>query len=138
MYIDVFYQNTYLSSTKMSNCVKELFITICTKQIATWFKKLLVPSNDIFKHPLISNLKDSFVKCTLLNLGIYKREIKQEIVNVSNHLGEYKAKIQKVANLEYVDFFKWFNNRDKGIPGFVMVDPVNSSAEYVELSESMK
>ena len=27
-------------------------------------------------------------------------EIKQEIVNVSNHLGEYKAKIQKVANLD--------------------------------------
>lgn len=50
----------------------------------------------------------------------------------------YQKAPQKVANLEYVDFFKWFNNRDKGIPGFVMVDPVNSSAEYVELSEPMR
>ena len=50
----------------------------------------------------------------------------------------YKGTPQKVVNLEYVDFFKWFNNRKNGIPGMVMVDPVNSSAEYVELSTPMK
>lgn len=50
----------------------------------------------------------------------------------------YNGAPKKVVNLEYVDFFKWFNNREKGIPGMVMVDPVNSSAEYVELAEPMK
>ncbi len=39
----------------------------------------------------------------------------------------------KVANLEHADFFKWFNNREKGIPGYVKVDPVNATAEYIEL-----
>ena len=50
----------------------------------------------------------------------------------------YNGMPKKVVNLEYVDFFKWFNNRENGIPGMVMVDPVNSSAEYVELAEPMK
>ncbi len=44
----------------------------------------------------------------------------------------------KVTNLEYVGFFKWFNNRDAGIPGYVKVDPVNSDAEYVKFSKPMK
>ena len=50
----------------------------------------------------------------------------------------YKGSPQKVANLEYGDFFKWMNNREKGIPGFVMVDPVGNSAEYRELATPMK
>ncbi len=50
----------------------------------------------------------------------------------------YKGTPKKVVNLEYVDFFKWINNRENGVPGMVMVDPVNSSAEYVELAEPMK
>lgn len=44
----------------------------------------------------------------------------------------------KVANLEYVDFFKWMNNKDEGIPGYVEVDPVNSDAKYVKLEKTMK
>lgn len=45
---------------------------------------------------------------------------------------------KKVANLEYADFFKWINNMDKGIPGYVMVDPVNNSAEYMKLEKPLK
>lgn len=44
----------------------------------------------------------------------------------------------KVNNLEYVDFFKWMNNRDNGIPGYIKVDPVNSGAEYVKFANNMK
>lgn len=44
----------------------------------------------------------------------------------------------KVTNLEYVDFFKWMNNKDSGIPGYIKVDPVNSGAEYVKFSKNMK
>lgn len=44
----------------------------------------------------------------------------------------------KVANLEYVDFFKWLNNKDTGIPGYVKVDPVNSDAEYIKFASPMK
>ena len=50
----------------------------------------------------------------------------------------YKKAPQKVATLEYADFFKWFSNKEKGIPGYVMVDPVNSEAKYVSLSKPIK
>ena len=50
----------------------------------------------------------------------------------------YKGAPQKVANLEYGDFFKWLNNRDKGVPGFVMVDPVNTDAKYCKLEKPLK
>ena len=50
----------------------------------------------------------------------------------------YQGKPQKVANLEYGDFFKWLNNMDSGIPGYVMVDPVGNDADYHELKTPMK
>ncbi len=50
----------------------------------------------------------------------------------------YKYTPKKVANLEYDDFFKWIANREKGVPGYVMVDPVNNTAEYVKLEKSLK
>ena len=51
------------------------------------------------------------------------------------NLGKVPA---KVTNLEYADFFKWINNRDSGIPGYIKVDPVNSDAEYIKFDKSMK
>jgi len=50
----------------------------------------------------------------------------------------YKAAPEKVVNLEYADFFKWQNNKETGIPGYVMIDPVNSSSEYVKLDKPMR
>ena len=50
----------------------------------------------------------------------------------------YQYSPKKVANLEYADFFKWFANMDKGVPGYVMVDPVNNTAEYVELEKPLR
>ncbi|MCI5586742.1 MAG: hypothetical protein MR384_02500 [Lachnospiraceae bacterium] len=44
----------------------------------------------------------------------------------------------KVSALKYASFFKWWNNRNKGVPGYVKVNPVNSNAEYVELDKGMK
>ncbi len=47
------------------------------------------------------------------------------------------GKPEKVSNLEYNDFFKWLNNRKNGIPGYVCVDPVNNTSEYVKLEAPM-
>lgn len=44
----------------------------------------------------------------------------------------------KVSALKYASFFKWWNNKDKGIPGYVKINPVNFNAEYVELDKGMK
>ncbi len=43
----------------------------------------------------------------------------------------------KVSALEYADFFKWVNNNDVGVKGYVTVDPVSMSASF-EHSEGMK
>ncbi len=50
----------------------------------------------------------------------------------------YKQTPKKVANLEHDDFFKWLANNQKGVPGYVMVDPVNNTAEYVKLEKPLK
>jgi len=71
-------------------------------------------------------------------LGALSDVVSQYEVGANYSQINYKGTPQKVANLEYADFFRWFNNRDKGIPRYVMVDPVNSSAECIELEEPMK
>lgn len=50
----------------------------------------------------------------------------------------YKGAPEKLSNLEYAGFFKWLNNHKNGVPGYVMVDPVNISAEYVKLTDPLK
>lgn len=51
---------------------------------------------------------------------------------------DYNGEPMKVASLEYADFFKWFNNRKNGIPGYVFVNPVEFEAQYVKLDKTIK
>ncbi len=51
---------------------------------------------------------------------------------------DFNGRPMKVAPLEYAGFFKYMNNKDAGIPGYVMVDPVNNEAIYVELETPIK
>ncbi len=50
----------------------------------------------------------------------------------------FKHTPKKVANLEYDDFFKWIANSQNGVPGYVIVDPVNNTAEYIKLEKPLK
>ena len=50
---------------------------------------------------------------------------------------DYNGSPIKVSALEYAGFFKWMNNKDKGIKGYVTVNPVTMSASF-EKSEGMK
>ena len=50
---------------------------------------------------------------------------------------DYNGKPVKVSALEYAGFFKWINNKDSGVKGYVTVDPVSMSASF-EKSEGMK
>ncbi len=72
----------------------------------------------------------------------------REIGSLSNVVSQYNVAADytqidsqgaplKVAPLEYAGFFKWINNRSKGIPGYVTVDPVSMSADYKESGEGM-
>ena len=59
--------------------------------------------------------------------------------NVSHDYNQinYKGTPKKVANLEYVDFFRWLNNSESGVPGYVMVDPVGNDADYIKFEKPM-
>lgn len=50
----------------------------------------------------------------------------------------YQGRPMKVALLKYAGFWKWYSNHENGIPGYVIVDPVNSTGEYVKLSEPVR
>lgn len=72
-------------------------------------------------------------------LGALSNVVSQYEISDNYKQINYQRTPQKVSNLEYADFFKWLSNRDKGIPGYVMVDPVNvTDAKYVELTDPMK
>lgn len=44
----------------------------------------------------------------------------------------------KIAPLEYDTFWKWYTNKIDGIPGYVLVDPVNNDSEFVRLEQGIK
>ena len=71
-------------------------------------------------------------------LGSLSEVVSQYRISESYTQINYKRTPKKVANLEYDDFFKWFANSSKGVPGYVMVDPVNNTAEYVKLEKPLK
>ena len=85
-------------------------------------------------------LMDSASATTIGNrtLGALSHVVSQYEVAPNYAQINYVGTPKKVANLEYVGFFKWLTNREAGIPGYVMVDPVNISAEYVEFKNPIK
>lgn len=48
------------------------------------------------------------------------------------------GKPMKVTPLEYADFFRWWSNRAEGIPGYIAVDPVANTSEYVKLETPIR
>ena len=70
-------------------------------------------------------------------LGALSGVVSQYEISLNYTQINYQNTPRKVAPLEYSDFFKWVGNNKNGIPGFVMVDPVNSGAEYVALEDPL-
>lgn len=50
----------------------------------------------------------------------------------------YQGRPVRVAPIAYADLFKWFTNRGKGLPAYVVVDMVTQEATVVRLQEGMK
>lgn len=71
-------------------------------------------------------------------LGNLSEVVSQYELGESYSQINYKGAPQKVSVLEYNGFFKWMNNKNSGIPGYVMVDPVHNTAKYVELEKNLK
>lgn len=70
-------------------------------------------------------------------LGSLSHVVSQYDVGLNYIQINYKGAPKKVANLEYDGFFKWIGNNKNGVPGMVMVDPVKSTAEYIEFTDPM-
>jgi len=50
----------------------------------------------------------------------------------------YKGRPVRVTSLAYGDIIKWFTNRSKGLPAYLVIDMVTQEAEVVRLDEGMK
>ena len=70
-------------------------------------------------------------------LGALSDVVSQYNVSPDYNQINYKGTPKKVANLEYVDFFRWLNNAENGVPGYVMVDPVGNDADYIKFDQAM-
>ncbi len=81
---------------------------------------------------------DSAAKLGTRTLGSLSNVVSQYTVSEYYTQINYKNTPQKVSNLEYDGFFKWIGNREKGIPGFVMVDPVKSESQYVKFDTPIR
>ena len=85
-------------------------------------------------------LMDSDSAVTIGNraLGNLSDVVSQYIVNGNYTQINYHGTPQKLSNLEYDGFFKWLGNRAQGVPGYIMLDPVNNKAEYKKLATPLK
>ena len=70
-------------------------------------------------------------------LGALSNVVSQYNLSADYNQINYQGTPKKVANLEYVDFFRWINNSANGVPGYVMVDPVNNDADYIQFKQAM-
>ena len=119
--------STFFNATKYSNIIS------VTEAV---FEEDMPESDLVTNIPLMDSESANIIGNR--TLGALSEVVSQYQVNGTYSQINYGGVPKKVSNLEYVDFFKWINNRQNGIPGFVMVDPVNSSAEYIKFETPMK
>jgi hypothetical protein len=119
--------STFFNATDYAN--------IITVQEAVFEEDM--PENDLVTNiPLMDSESANIIGNR--TLGALSEVVSQYQVNGSYAQINYQGVPKKVSTLEYVDFFKWLNNRQNGIPGYVMVDPVNSSADYIKFNTPIK
>ena len=70
-------------------------------------------------------------------LGVLSDVVSQFVLSDVYTQINYQGRPMKVSDLGYAGFFKWLNNKDSGIPGYIMVDAVGNKAEYKKLSKNM-
>lgn len=71
-------------------------------------------------------------------LGALSNVVSQYIVSNDYTQINYHGIPMKITHLEYDGFFKWIGNRSSGIPGYIMVNTLENTAEYYELEKGIK
>lgn len=71
-------------------------------------------------------------------LGELSDLVSQFEVDESSAQINYQNTPVRVTYLNYGDFFKWINNRDNGIPAYIVTDMVTQEVSVIRLEEGMK
>ena len=71
-------------------------------------------------------------------LGDLSDLVSQFFVSDDSSQINYQGKPVRVAYLGYDGFFKWWKNRDKGLPAYMIIDMVTQDVQVVRLDEGMK
>lgn len=60
-----------------------------------------------------------------------------ELMGTNNQIN-YNGHPVRLIGLQYADIFRWFNNHNNGIPGYVIVDMVTQQADVVRVDEGIR
>lgn len=82
--------------------------------------------------------KDSSSKLGDRVMGQMPEMVSQYYVSDKYTQINYQNDIIRVTPLEYNGFFKYLNNRQKGVTGYITVNSVNGESKLVKLDEGMK
>lgn len=113
---------------------------------ATAYSKILTVTNSDFSADLAESVgTDSIALMDTASaqmlgdreIGALSDVVSQFDVSYDYSQIDFNGKPIKVAALEYAGFFKWLNNKERGVKGYVTVDPVSMSASF-ESSEGMR
>lgn len=71
-------------------------------------------------------------------LGELSDLVSQFVVSDTSAQINYKARPVRVTYLHYDSFFKWWSNRENGIPAYMVVDMVTQDVDVVRLDQGIK
>lgn len=60
-----------------------------------------------------------------------------ELMGTNNQIN-YNGHPVRLIGLQYADIFRWFNNHNNGIPGYIIVDMVTQQADVVRVDEGIR
>ena len=80
--------------------------------------------------------RDSAILLGNREMGSIPEYVSQFEVSTLYSQINYQGKPVRVSPLNYADLFKWFTNREGGIPAYALVDMTTQDAEIVRLGDS--
>ena len=94
------------------------------------------PEIDLNQIPLMD--RDTAQRLGDRQLGSMNELVSQFVTSDSYTQISIQDEPYRVTPLEYASFIRWFNNRDTGIPAYLLVNMVSGEVEVVNVEEGMK
>jgi len=94
------------------------------------------PEIDLSQIPLMD--RDTAQRLGDRQLGSMDEYVSQFVTSDAYTQINIDGQPYRVTPLEYASFIRWFNNRDTGIPAYLLVDMVSGDVEVVEVEGGMK